>query len=107
MPRTQRKQTDMKRPSWPGRCSANVRATIDEPVTKLRGCRLSPPIVQPWGASCRVVEWINIRGERSFIAVHVSATEPEIRERMRQHANGERHVALDAAALGRPKLRRA
>ncbi|VXC91279.1 conserved hypothetical protein [Burkholderia sp. 8Y] len=107
MPRTERKQADMKRPSWPGRSSANVRTIIDEPVTKLRGCRLSAPIVQPWGASCRVVEWINIRGERSFIAVHVSATEPEIRERMRQHANGQRHVALDAAALGRPKLRRA
>ncbi|WP_321800454.1 DUF2866 domain-containing protein [Caballeronia sp. J97] len=97
----------MKRPAWPGEISGDVARAADAPVQKLRGCRLSAPIVQPWGASCRVVEWINLRGERSFIAVHVGATEPEIRERMRRHANGQRHVALDAAALGRPKLPRA
>ncbi|MDR5770182.1 hypothetical protein, partial [Caballeronia sp. LZ028] len=48
MPRTERKEADMKRPSWPGRSSADVAQIADEPATKVRGCRLSAPIVQPW-----------------------------------------------------------
>ncbi|MDR5733930.1 DUF2866 domain-containing protein [Caballeronia sp. LZ025] len=111
------KQATTQRPYWVGHGIKRLKADDDklrrltnaraDNSVKIRGCRVSAPIERPWGGTCRVIEWINTRGERSFLAVRVDATEQEIRERMRAHANGRRHVAMDAAALGRPKLRRA
>jgi hypothetical protein len=58
-------------------------------VVKIRGCRVSAPLVQPWGECCRIVEWINRNGEYSCIA-------------------GQRHTLTDDSATpaGRVRLRR-
>lgn len=78
-------------------------------VVKLRGCRVSAPLMQPWGQHCRIIEWIDRNGELSCIAVPDAATEAEIRERVRSHRNGLRHTVADDSDLppNRARLRRA
>ncbi|RKE40008.1 uncharacterized protein DUF2866 [Paraburkholderia sp. BL23I1N1] len=77
-------------------------------VVKIRGCRVSAPLMQPWGECCRIVEWINRNGEYSCIAVRGAATVAEIRERVRLHRNGQRHALTDdpATPAARARLRR-
>ncbi|WP_120343930.1 DUF2866 domain-containing protein [Paraburkholderia fungorum] len=77
-------------------------------VVKIRGCRVSEPLMQPWGECCRIVEWINRNGEYSCIAVRGVATVAEIRERVRDHRNGQRHTLTDdpGTPANRVRLRR-
>lgn len=91
-----------------GAVENGVSAPQAKDVVKIRGCRVSAPIMQPWGECCRIVEWINRNGEYSCIAVRGAATVAEIRERVRMHRNGQRHTLADDAATpaGRVRLRR-
>ncbi|MFP3563615.1 DUF2866 domain-containing protein [Paraburkholderia sp. SIMBA_030] len=78
-------------------------------VVKIRGCRVSAPLMQPWGEGCRIVEWIDRNGEYACIAVRGAATEAEIRERVRMHRNVLRHTLRDdpTTPAGGVRLRRA
>ncbi|CAE6732353.1 DUF2866 domain-containing protein [Paraburkholderia haematera] len=78
-------------------------------AVKIRGCRVSAPLMQPWGECCRIVEWINRNGEYSCIAVRGAATVAEIRERVSLHRIGQRHTLTDdpATPASRVRLRRA
>lgn len=92
-----------------GKAESGVSAARVTDVVKIRGCRVSAPLMQPWGECCRIVEWIDRNGEYSCIAVRGAATEAEIRERVRTHRNGPRHTLTDdpATPAGRVRLRRA
>jgi len=59
---------------------------------KLRGCRISQPLLQIWGERCRVIEWINPAGEHSLLVVPGNATVDQIRHSMRAHENGAQHI---------------
>ncbi|CAB3796887.1 DUF2866 domain-containing protein [Paraburkholderia caffeinilytica] len=91
-----------------GAAENGVRTPLATDVVKIRGCRVSAPLMQPWGECCRIVEWINRNGEYSCIAVRGAATVAEIRERVRVHRNGQRHTMADDATTpaGRVRLRR-
>ncbi|HYS66607.1 MAG TPA: DUF2866 domain-containing protein [Paraburkholderia sp.] len=87
----------------------NAAADAGKNVMKVRGCRISAPIMALWGEWCRIVEWINTNGEYSCMAVPGDATEAEIRQRVRTHRNGRRHTLTDDPGLPqhRVRLRRA
>ncbi len=91
-----------------GTAKNGVSATLATDVVKIRGCRVSAPVMQPWGECCRIVEWINRNGEYSCVAVPGAATVAEIRERVRTHRNGQRHTLADdpSTPAGRGRLRR-
>jgi len=59
---------------------------------KVRGCRISQPLLQIWGERCRVIEWINQAGEHSLLVVPGNATADQIRHSMRAHENGSQHI---------------
>ncbi|MFM0164319.1 DUF2866 domain-containing protein [Paraburkholderia sediminicola] len=92
-----------------GKTGSGVRAEQVADVVKIRGCRVSAPLMQLWGECYRIVEWISRNGEYSCIAVRGAATVAEIRERVRMHREGQRHTLADdpAAPAGRVRLRRA
>ena len=92
-----------------GKTGSGVRAEKVADVVKIRGCRVSAPLMQLWGECYRIVEWISRNGEYSCIAVRGAATVAEIRERVRMHRDGQRHTLADdpAAPGGRVRLRRA
>ncbi|MCX4138448.1 MULTISPECIES: DUF2866 domain-containing protein [Paraburkholderia] len=91
-----------------GTAENGANAPLATDVMKIRGCRVSAPLMQPWGECCRIVEWINRNGEYSCVAVPGAATVAEIRERVRMHRNGQRHTLADdpSAPAGRGRLRR-
>ncbi|RDJ98801.1 hypothetical protein DLM46_31470 [Paraburkholderia lacunae] len=91
-----------------GKADSGVSAPRLTDVVKIRGCRVSAPLIQPWGECCRIVEWIDRNGEYSCIAVRGAATAAEIRERVRMHRNGQRHTLTDdpGTPAGRVRLRR-
>ncbi|MFM0729597.1 DUF2866 domain-containing protein [Paraburkholderia sediminicola] len=91
-----------------GKAENGVSAPRAADVVKIRGCRVSAPLMQLWGECCRIVEWINRSGEYSCIAVRGDATVAEIRECVRLHRSGQRHTLTDdpATPAGRVRLRR-
>ena len=91
-----------------GKAENGVSAPRAADVVKIRGCRVSAPLMQLWGECCRIVEWINRSGEYSCIAVRGDATVAEIRECVRLHRGGQRHTLRDdpSAPAGRVRLRR-
>lgn len=91
-----------------GTVENGANASLATDVMKIRGCRVSAPLMQPWGECCRIVEWINRNGEYSCVAVPGAATVAEIRERVRMHRNGQRHTLADdpSTPAGRGRLRR-
>ncbi|AJZ63576.1 hypothetical protein OI25_4769 [Paraburkholderia fungorum] len=91
-----------------GKAQNGAGASRRTDVVKIRGCRVSAPLMQPWGECCRIVEWINRNGEYSCLAVRGAATVAEIRERVRVHRNGQRHTLTDdpTTPANRVRLRR-
>jgi hypothetical protein len=91
-----------------GEAKNGVSAPRVTDAMKIRGCRVSAPLMQPWGECCRIVEWINRNGEYSCIAVRGAATVAEIRERVLMHRNGRRHTLTDdpTTPASRVRLRR-
>ncbi|EEA01499.1 hypothetical protein BH160DRAFT_3176 [Burkholderia sp. H160] len=83
----------------------NAPADAGKNVMKMRGCRISAPIMALWGEWCRIVEWINAQGEYSCIAVPGDAAEAEIRQRIRAHRNGRRHTFTDEPGLPQHRVR--
>ncbi|MFM0321054.1 DUF2866 domain-containing protein [Caballeronia glebae] len=61
----------------------------------LRGCRVSPPLQQPWGSVCRIVEWIDEQGQISRRVVAADVTEDEVVATIREHVTGRKHVLID------------
>ena len=45
-----------------GTVENGANASLATDVMKIRGCRVSAPLMQPWGECCRIVEWINRNG---------------------------------------------
>jgi Protein of unknown function (DUF2866) len=83
----------------------NAPADNGKNVMKMRGCRISAPIMALWSEWYRIVEWINAQGEYSRIAVPGDAAEAEIRQRIRAHCNGRRHTFTDEPGLPRHRVR--
>jgi hypothetical protein len=82
----------------------------DQPRPKqafhLRGCRVSAPIQQPWGGSCRIVEWIDAEGQISRRAVAADVTEDEVVATIRAHVTGRKHMLVDDERIPRQTLPR-
>ncbi len=66
-----------------------------ERLANLRGCRVSAPIPQPWGGSCRIVEWIDTAGQISRRVVAEDVTADEVRATIQRHVEGRKHVLFD------------
>ena len=64
-------------------------------LANLRGCRVSAPISQPWGGSCRIVEWVDTTGQISRRVVAEDITPDEVRATIRRHVQGRKHVLVD------------
>ena len=80
--------------------------TFGERLFKLRGCRVSDPIRQPWGGGCRIVEWIDTEGQISRRVVAEDVTEDEVVATIKRHVEGRKHVLLDDEQAPRQMLRR-
>ncbi|MGP8442711.1 DUF2866 domain-containing protein [Burkholderia vietnamiensis] len=72
----------------------------------LRGCRVSEPIVQPWGGGCRIVEWIDDEGRLARRVVSEDVTEAEVAAAIRRPIEGRRHLMGDDEQLPRDTLPR-
>jgi hypothetical protein len=75
-------------------------------LANLRGCRVSAPIPQPWGYSCRIVEWIDTTGQISRRVVAEDVTADEVRATIRRHVEGRKHVLIDDERQPRQTLPR-
>jgi hypothetical protein len=65
---------------------------------KLRGVRISEPLVQPFAPAVRVLEWKGVRGETHLRAVRHDATSEHVAEMVRRHVVGTQYIFVDAAA---------
>jgi len=72
----------------------------------VRGCRVSEPLMQPWGSSCRIVEWIDSDGCISRRVVAGNVTEAQVRSTIADHVEGRKHVLDDDENLPRQTLPR-
>jgi len=79
---------------------------LSGPSFRLRGCRVSAPIPQPWGGGCRIVEWIDSEGQISRRVVAENVTEDEVVATIRRHVKGRKHVLVDDERLPRQTLPR-
>ena len=61
----------------------------------VRGCRVSEPLMQPWGSSCRIVEWIDSDGRISRSVVAGNVTAAQVRSTIAHHVEGRKHVLYD------------
>ncbi|WP_175717968.1 DUF2866 domain-containing protein [Burkholderia anthina] len=72
----------------------------------LRGCRVSEPIVHPWGGGCRIVEWIDDEGRLVRRVVSEDVTEAEVAAAIRRPTEGRRHLMGDDEQMPRDTLPR-
>ncbi|KDR32713.1 hypothetical protein BG57_08765 [Caballeronia grimmiae] len=77
-----------------------------KPAFHLRGCRVSPPLQQPWGSGCRIIEWIDGEGQISRRVVAADVTEDEVVAVIRRHVTGRKHVLVDDERQPRQTLPR-
>jgi hypothetical protein len=75
-------------------------------LANLRGCRVSEPLLQPWGGSCRIVEWVDTTGQISRSVVAEDITADEVRATIRRHVEGRKHVLIDDERQPRQTLPR-
>ncbi|SAK99329.1 hypothetical protein AWB81_05710 [Caballeronia arationis] len=80
--------------------------SISAPTFQLRGCRVSAPILQPWGGGCRIVEWIDAEGQISRRVVAADVTEDEVVATIRHHVTGRKHMLIDDERMPRQTLPR-
>ncbi|AXF14044.1 DUF2866 domain-containing protein [Paraburkholderia caledonica] len=80
--------------------------TIAEGPIQVRGCRVSAPIHQPWGGTCRIVEWIDRTGQISRRVVAGDATAAEVRATINRHVEGRKHLLYDDEKTPRQTLPR-
>jgi hypothetical protein len=73
---------------------------------RLRGCRVSAPLDQPWGGQCRIIEWIDKEGQIARCAVAADVTEADVIAAMREHVTGRKHVLVDDERMPRQTLPR-
>jgi hypothetical protein len=83
-----------------------AKSTRPKAAFHLRGCRVSPPLQQPWGSGCRIVEWIDGEGQISRRVVAADVTEDEVVETIRHHVMGRKHVLIDDERQPRQTLPR-
>jgi hypothetical protein len=74
---------------------SSSQAGANERLMRLRGCRVSEPISQPWGGACRIVEWVDTTGQISRRVVAEDVTVAQVRATIQQHVEGRKHVLLD------------
>lgn len=72
----------------------------------VRGCRVSEPLVQPWGSSCRIVEWIDGDGRISRQVVASNVTAAQVRNTISHHIEGRKHLLYDDEGAPRQTLPR-
>lgn len=72
----------------------------------VRGCRVSEPLLQPWGSSCRIVEWIDNDGRISRRVVAENVTAAQVRSTIAHHVEGRKHVLHDDERSPRQTLPR-
>ncbi|MCG5073545.1 DUF2866 domain-containing protein [Paraburkholderia tagetis] len=72
----------------------------------VRGCRVSEPLLQPWGDSCRIVEWIDSDGRISRQVVAGNVTAAQVRSTIAHHVEGRKHVLYDDERAPRQTLPR-
>ncbi|WP_322043343.1 DUF2866 domain-containing protein [Paraburkholderia sp. J67] len=72
----------------------------------VRGCRVSEPVMQPWGSSCRIVEWIDSDGRISRQVVASNVTAAQVRSTIAHHVEGRKHVLYDDERAPRQTLPR-
>ena len=72
----------------------------------VRGCRVSEPLLQPWGSSCRIVEWIDEDGRISRRVVAENVTAAQVRSTIARHVEGRKHVLHDDEGVPRQTLPR-
>nr|WP_233863170.1 DUF2866 domain-containing protein [Paraburkholderia adhaesiva] len=72
----------------------------------VRGCRVSEPLMQPWGSSCRIVEWIDSDGCISRRVVAGNVTAAQVRSTISHHVEGRKHFLYDDERLPRQTLPR-
>ncbi|MBB3256540.1 hypothetical protein F4827_001373 [Paraburkholderia bannensis] len=72
----------------------------------VRGCRVSEPLMQPWGSSCRIVEWIDGDGRISRQVVAGNVTAAQVRSTISHHIEGRKHVLYDDERAPRQTLPR-
>ncbi|CAD6539616.1 MULTISPECIES: DUF2866 domain-containing protein [Paraburkholderia] len=72
----------------------------------VRGCRVSEPLMQPWGSTCRIVEWIDGDGRISRRVVAEDVTAAEVRSTIAHHVEGRKYVMYDDERLPRQTLPR-
>jgi hypothetical protein len=72
----------------------------------VRGCRVSEPLMQPWGSTCRIVEWIDGDGRISRRVVAEDVTAAEVRSTIAHHVEGRKYVLYDDERSPRQTLPR-
>ncbi|QGZ56098.1 DUF2866 domain-containing protein [Paraburkholderia acidiphila] len=72
----------------------------------VRGCRVSEPLMQPWGSTCRIVEWIDGDGRISRRVVAEDVTAAEVRSTIAHHVEGRKYVMYDDERSPRQTLPR-
>ncbi|TAM04111.1 MAG: DUF2866 domain-containing protein [Paraburkholderia sp.] len=72
----------------------------------VRGCRISEPLMQPWGSSCRIVEWIDSDGCISRRVVAGNVTAAQVRSTIAHHVEGRRYILYDDERTPRQTLPR-
>ncbi|CAM2159475.1 MULTISPECIES: DUF2866 domain-containing protein [Paraburkholderia] len=72
----------------------------------VRGCRVSEPLVQPFGGTCRIVEWIDGNGRISRQVVAGNVTAAQVRSTIAHHVEGRKHVMYDDERMPRQTLPR-
>jgi len=72
----------------------------------VRGCRISEPLMQPWGSSCRIVEWIDGDGRISRRVVAGDVTAAEVRSTIAHHVEGRKYLLYDDERAPRQTLPR-
>lgn len=80
--------------------------TVPDHAMQVRGCRVSAPIRPPWGAGCRIVEWIDTSGQISRRVVAEDVTPAQVRATINRHVEGRKHVLGDDEHLPRQTLPR-
>jgi uncharacterized protein DUF2866 len=83
-----------------------TREPLADRLANLRGCRVSPPIAQPWGDSCRIVEWIDPGGQISRRVVAEDVTPDQVRATIRAHVQGRKYMLVDDERQPRQTLPR-
>ncbi len=83
-----------------------IESSIGGNPVVVRGCRVSEPLLQPWGSSCRIVEWIDSDGRISRQVVAGNVTAAQVRSTIAHHVEGRKHVLYDDERAPRQTLPR-